>query len=66
MFIIYEYATCVLVALIGATLLFAVCVTLLVLIEGGSILARRSRKRAPSATPLKGSWMAAESRDSQL
>lgn len=40
MFLIYECATCVLVALIGATLLFSVCVMLLVLIEGSSILAR--------------------------
>ena len=60
----YECAACVLAASIGATLLFAACVMFLVLIEGGSILAQRSRKLTHSATQLKGSWMVAESRDS--
>jgi cation transport ATPase len=66
MFIIYECATCVFVALIGATLLFTACVMLLVLVEAGSILTRRARKLSRKGIRLKGSWVAAESRDSQL
>ncbi len=50
MFIVYEYATCVLAVSIGATMLFTACVMFLVLIEEGSILAQRSRKLTHSAT----------------
>ncbi len=64
MVIVYEYAACLLTVLTGATLLFAAGVSILLLVEGGSILARRSRELAHSATQLEGSWMAAESRDS--
>jgi len=64
MFIIYECAACVLAASIGTTLLFAACVTFLVLIEGGSILAQALRKLRDGALLLLGRRMAAESRDS--
>jgi hypothetical protein len=64
MFIVYEYATCVLAVSIGATLLFAACVMFLVLIEGGSILAQTLRKLRDGALLLQGRRMAAESRDS--
>jgi len=64
MYIIYEYAACVLGVFIGATLLFSVCAMSLVLIEGGSILARTLRTLRDGALPLQGRRMAAESRDS--
>jgi hypothetical protein len=63
MFTVYEYATWVLAVSIGMTLLFTACVMLLVLIEGGSILAQRSRKLRDRALLLQDR-MAAESRDS--
>jgi hypothetical protein len=64
MFIVYEYATCVLAVSIGATMLFTACVMFLVLIEGGSILAQTSHQRRHGALPLPGKWMAAESPNS--
>ena len=64
MFIIYEYATCVLAVSIGATMLFTACVMFLVLIEGGSILAQTTHKLRHGALPLQGKWMAAESPNS--
>ena len=63
MFIVYEYAACVLAVSIVATMLFTTYVVFLVLIEGGSIFARTLRKLTHRATQLKGSWMGAESRD---
>lgn len=66
MYILYECAACALAALVGATLLFTVCITFLALFEGGNILANRSRRLTLSAAPLKGSWMGIESRNSQL
>jgi hypothetical protein len=64
MFIICEFAACVLVASIGATLLFAACAIFLVLCEGGSILAQTLRKLRDGVPLLPGRRMAAESRDS--
>jgi len=64
MFIVYEYAACVLAVSIVATMLFTACVMSLVLIEGGSILARTLRTLRDGALPLQGRRMAAESRDS--
>lgn len=64
MFIVYEYATCVLAVSIGATMLFTACALFLVLIEGGSILVQTVRKLRDSALLLQGKWMAAESRNS--
>ena len=64
MFIVYEYATCVLVVSIGTTMLFTACAMVLVLIEGGSILAQASRKPRDSALLLQGRRMTADSRDS--
>ena len=64
MFIVYEFATCVLAAAIGATMLFTGCVMFLVLIEGGSILAQTLRKLRDGALLLQGRRMAAESRES--
>jgi hypothetical protein len=64
MFIIYEYAACLFTVLFGGSLLFTACVTLLVLIEGGSILARMLRKLGDGALLLQGRHVAAESRDS--
>jgi hypothetical protein len=45
-FIVYEYALCVLAALIGATLLFAPCVMFLVLKGGGGFPAAALQKVA--------------------
>ena len=59
MFTIYEYVADLLVIMTGATLLFVVCVIVIVLVEGASILARMSRKLTHNATQLKRSWMAA-------
>ena len=64
MFIVYEYATCVLAASIGAMMLFTASVMFLVLIEGGGILAQTLWKLTYRAIPLQGRRMAAESRDS--
>ncbi len=61
MFIIYECAVCVLAALIGSTLLFAACVIVLVLKQGGCVLAQRWRKFRQNAIQLQGRSMAAES-----
>jgi len=44
MYIVYEYAICVVAVLIGATMLFTAYVMTLVLIEGGRFLAQTLRK----------------------
>jgi hypothetical protein len=62
MFIIYEYATCVLAVVIGATLLFAACVMYLVFKEGCTILAQSLQKLTHGTTGLMGRW-ASESRE---
>jgi len=64
MFIVYEYAACVLAVSIVATMLFTAYVMVLVLVKGGSILARTLRKLKDGALLLQGRRMAAESRDS--
>jgi hypothetical protein len=64
MFIVYEYAACVLAVSIVATMLFSAYVMVLVLIEGGSILAQTLRKLRDGVLLLHGRRMAAESRDS--
>jgi len=67
MFAIYECGACVLAVTIGATLLFTAGVLILLLVEGGSILAGRTRSLARSVTQFKRvDWVAAESRDSSL
>jgi hypothetical protein len=65
MFIISEYTMCVLAVVIGATMLFTACVMVLVLIEGGSILAQMLRNLGDSTLLPHVRRMAAESRDSQ-
>jgi hypothetical protein len=60
-FIVYEYALCVLVALIGSTLLFTACVMFLVLKAGGGFPAAALQK---VAIQLKGRRMPAESNES--
>ena len=51
MYIVYEYATCVLAASIGATILFTAYVMLLLLIEGGRILAQTLRRLRAGPLP---------------
>jgi len=63
MFIIYEYAACLLAVLFGATVLFAVCMLFLVLQEGGSIVARTWQELTHGATWLMGRRVAAEPRE---
>ena len=63
MFIIYEYAACLFAVLLGATLLFTVCVILLVLKEGGSIVARTLQELTHGAPWLMGRRVAAEPRE---
>jgi hypothetical protein len=63
MFIIYEYAACLLAVLLGATLLFAVCVLFLALQEGGSIVSRTWQEIAHGAPWLMGRRVAAEPRE---
>ncbi|MGA3168975.1 MAG: hypothetical protein ABSF14_22975 [Terriglobia bacterium] len=58
MFIIYEYAACLFVALVGAALLSAVGVMFIVLKEAGSMGARRLRELTRRATWLVGRWTA--------
>lgn len=62
MFIIYEYAACLIAAVIGATLVFTVGGIFLVLKELSSLGARRLREKTPRATWLVGRW-ALESRE---
>jgi len=64
MFIVYEYAACVLAVSIGMTMLFTACVMFLALTQGGSILAQTLRKLRDGALLLQGRRIAAESRDS--
>lgn len=56
MFVIYEYATIVLVASIGMTLLFTACVMFLVFKERCTILVQTLRKLTHGATGLMGRW----------
>jgi len=58
MFIIYEYAACVLVALIGGTLLFATSATCVLLWSAGGIAWRWWRELAPGANWRMGRWTA--------
>jgi hypothetical protein len=60
MYIFYESAACALAASIGAGLLFTVCVIFLALLEGCSIVVKRSRRLTPSGAPLEGRWLAIE------
>jgi hypothetical protein len=64
MFIVYEYAACVLAVSIGAALLFTACVMFLMLKERGRILLQTLHRFTHGGTWLIGRWMAAESRDS--
>lgn len=61
MYIVYEYAICVLAVSIGATMLFTACALFLVLFEGSSFLAQKLRKQKDGAILLQGSRMATES-----
>ena len=63
MFIIYEYAACLFAVLLGATLLFAVCVMFLVLKEGGSIVARTWQELTHGAPWLTGTRVVPEPRE---
>ena len=63
MFIIYEYAACLFAVLLGATLLFVVCVMCLVLKEGGSIVARTWQEFTHGAPWLKGTQVVPEPRE---
>jgi len=62
MFIIYDYAACLLVALIGGTLLFTAGAMCVMLWEAGGIAWRRWRELVPGANWLMGKW-AAEPRE---
>jgi len=64
MFIVYEYAACVLAVSIVATMLFTACVMFLGIIEGGSILARTMRKLRDGALLLRGRRIVGETLDS--
>jgi hypothetical protein len=63
MFIIYEYTACLLAVVLGATLLFAICVLFLVLQEGGSMVARLWPELRHGAPWLMGRRVAAEPRE---
>ena len=54
MFIIYEYAACVLVAWIGTTMLFAACVMFLAFEEACTIGARKLQMLKNGEIPLIG------------
>lgn len=64
MFVVYEYAACVLAVSIVATMLFTAYVMFLVIIEGISILARTLRKLRDGVLLLRGRRMAGEPLDS--
>ena len=63
MFIIYEYAACVFAVLLGATLLFAVCLMFLVLQAGGSIAVRMWQELTHGTPWLMGTRVAAGPRE---
>ena len=63
MFIIYEYAACLFAVLLGAALLFAVCVLFLVMQEGGGFVARAWQELTHGAPGLLGRQVAAEPRE---
>ena len=63
MFIIYEYAACLIAVLLGAALLFAVCVMFLVLREGGSTVARTWQEFKHYTPWLTGIPVAGEPRE---
>lgn len=63
MFIIYEYAACLFAVVLGATLLFAVCVMFLALKEGGAIVARTWQRLTRDAPWLTGTRVAPEPRE---
>ena len=63
MFIISEYAVCVLAVWTGMTLLFMACVIFLVLIEGGRVLAQTLHKLIYDDIPLIGRQTAVESQE---
>ena len=59
MFIIYEYAACLLAALIGGTLLFTASAMGVMLGAAGGMTWRRWREiLAPGANWLRGRWAA--------
>jgi hypothetical protein len=58
MFIIYEYAACLLVALIGGTFLFTASAMCVMLWEGGGITWRWWRELASVPHWLPGRWTA--------
>jgi len=64
MLIVYEYAACVLAVSIVATILFTACVMVLMVIEGGSILAQTLRKLRDGVLLLRGRRIVGESLDS--
>jgi type IV secretory pathway protease TraF len=65
MFIIYEYAACVVVALIAATLLCAACVMFLLLKNGASSVARKLQGLIHGARPvIPGTLVMAEPHES--
>jgi VWFA-related protein len=61
MYIIYEYAACMLAVFAVATLVFGVCAMYILLTEGCGILAQASRKLMHGTIQPKGGRMAAES-----
>lgn len=64
MFILYEYAACVLAVSTIATILFAAYVMVLVLIKGISILAQTLRKLGEGVRLLRGRRIVGETLDS--
>ena len=63
MHIILEYACCILVAAIFASLFLTACVTVFAFKAGCRLLAQTSRKLMLEATSLRVRWMAAATRD---
>jgi hypothetical protein len=56
MFIVYEYAACLLAALIGGTVLFVAGATCVMLWAGGGVAWRRWREPVPVPNELMGTW----------
>jgi uncharacterized membrane protein YphA (DoxX/SURF4 family) len=56
LFIVYEYAACLLVALCGGTLLFALSAMCVMLWAAGGITWRWSRELVPVPRGWKGRW----------
>jgi hypothetical protein len=63
MLALYECAACILAVLVGATLLFGVCVMVILSIEGSRVMARTWQELTLGAARMIGRWMVVQPRE---